>query len=274
MFRPLLLVLTLPVLLSGCVAAAVGAGTEAGVALAEERSLGSNVDDKIIYSDVSKRYAEAGDELYAEVGVRVRHKRVMLTGTIPTQRQAEKAVAIAWQAKGVQEVINELIISEGSYRDAANDALVKKNLEARLFATKDVWVINYSIDVVQGTAYLLGRVYDRAELDRVMNVVRTTKGVKRVINHLQIRSEMSTDVSAPATGAPMESVPAYSTADQPISSGSQPSVDTSPPSSSSGTATTPAFQNTPYFDTTTPSNDPMTSPLSSSDLPPPAGGGY
>ncbi len=253
--RRLFLLLALPLTLSGCVAAAVGAGTEAGVALAEERSLGGKIDDSVIYTDVSKRLIQAKNSLYGNVTVRVRHQRVMLTGAVATLDLAQRAVSLAWQAKGVKEVINELIIGETAFLDNANDSLIKKNLEGRLLLTKDVWVINYSIDVVNGSAYLLGRVYDRAELNRVMNVARSTKGIKRVVSHLQVRSEMPVEISAPGTGAPIDTVPAYRSAatpmpgnaySAPIDSGAYPPTD--------GTIGTDS--------------------ISSSDLSAPAGGGY
>lgn len=224
-------------LLSGCIAAAVGAGTEAGVSLAEERSLGTKVDDVTIYSDISRLYLKDGTtDLFAGVTVDVRHARVLLTGNVPSENVAQKAVQLAWQAKGVEEVINEITVAPDSgFTNAANDLVIKKNLEARLLITKNVWVINYSLNVVNGTAYLLGRVADQGELDRALNVARTTKGVKRVVNYLQIRAE--TDPARPAVSpyatqptsvqspAPVETPAAGSTsysapsASTPVSSG-------------------------------------------------------
>jgi osmotically-inducible protein OsmY len=250
--RALLLLLALPFTLSACVAALVGAGTETGIALAEERSVGNKVDDSVLYTDIGKRLIQAKNNLYYSVTVRVRHQRVMLTGIVPTEALAQRAVSAAWQAKGTKEVINEIIVGDAKFIDTANDYALKKNLEARLLATKDVWVINYSIDVVNGTAYLLGRTYDRAELNRVMNVAKTTKGVKRVVSHLQVRSEMSVDISAPATGAPLDTVPAY----RPSSSAGAPPVQTTD-APTDGTITTES--------------------VGATDIPPPAtpaGGGY
>ena len=256
--RSLLLLVALPLTLSGCVAAAVGAGTETGIALAEERSVGSKVDDASLYADVSNRLIQGKNSLYMDVTVRVRHQRVMLTGIVATDDLAQRAVSIAWQAKGVKEVINEITVGDSKFMDSANDSLIKKNLESRLLFTKDVWVINYSIDVVNGTAYLLGRVYDRDELNRVMNVAKTTKGIKRVVNHLQVRSEMSPDISAPATGADPSTAPAY----QPSNSYSAPASNTtySPPVDSGAY---PPTDGTIGIDS-----------VGASDLPAPAGGGY
>jgi osmotically-inducible protein OsmY len=190
MRTPAFLLLLAP-LLSGCVAAAVGAGTEAGISLAEERSVGRKVDDIAIYSDINRLYLKDGSaDLFGGVTVDVRHARVLLTGIVGKTDTAQKAVSLAWQARGVEEVINEIMVKPGSdFATAAEDTFTKKNLEARLLVTKNVWVINYSLNVVEGTAYLLGRVKDQAELDRVLNIARTTKGIKRVVNYLQIRPQ-------------------------------------------------------------------------------------
>jgi osmotically-inducible protein OsmY len=226
---PAILALFTPVLLGGCVAAAVGAGTEAGVSLAEERSVGRKVDDVTIYADINRLFArEKTNDLFADVTVDVRHARVLLTGNVDNESYAQRAIELAWQAKGVEEVINELSVKpEASLMDAAQDNVTKKNLETRLLITKDVWVINYSLNVVNGTAYLLGRVKDEAELNRVLNVTRTTRGVKRVVNYLQIRAQNDPTHPAiqpsvaPAAPAPAPSynggTPTYT---PPVSSGS------------------------------------------------------
>lgn len=207
-----LFVLALLPFVTGCVAAAVGAGTEAGVSLAEERSIGRKVDDVALYTDISRLYIKDGSsDLFAGVTVDVRHARVMLTGNVGKEQTAQKAVQLAWQARGVEEVINEITINpDAGFMNATQDNLIKKNLEARLLVTKNVWVINYSLNVVNGTAYMLGRVADQAELDRALNVVRTTKGIKRVVNYLQIRPQ--NDPSRPAVSPyavqPSSSIPA------------------------------------------------------------------
>lgn len=224
MKRTALLLALAPLALTGCVAAAVGAGTEAGVSLAEERSIGTKVDDVTIYTDINRLYLRTqSSDLFGGVTVDVRHARVLLTGNVSSEATAQKAVELAWQARGVEEVLNEITVAPGSgFMNAANDNIVKKNLEGRLLITKHVWVINYSINVVNGTAYLLGRVHDQGELDRVLNIARTTKGVKRVVNYLQIRqqndpvrpavSPYSTPapVSTPATTSP--NTPSYNAA--------------------------------------------------------------
>lgn len=205
-----LLPFTALLLLNGCATLLLSAGTNTGVAVAENRSLGRTVDDNIIYGDLTAQFVDAKEtELLGHVTFNVRFARVMLTGTVDNQEQASKATALSWKAKGVAEVINELVVDPNAgFFDKSNDFLIKRNLESRFFLTKGVWVINYSIDVQNGVAYLIGRVKDKKELDLALNVARTTRGVKRVVSHLQIDPKVEhpaqdatsqSDVSAPAT---------------------------------------------------------------------------
>ena len=197
--RRLLILCLLPLSLSGCAGALVSAGAQTGMAVAENRSIGRKLDDTVIYTDLTNQFIQADQAaLLSKVTFNIRYARVMLTGNVKSDEDAQEAVALSWKAKGVTEIINELNVnSDKTILDTAGDAIIKRNLEARLLITKGVWVINYSIDVTNGTAYLIGRVKDQAELDRALNVARTTKGIKRVVSHLQINADTAHTVTAP-----------------------------------------------------------------------------
>lgn len=201
--RRFLAVCLLPFTLSGCALLVLGAAGETGVSVVEDRSLGAKVDDHVIYAAVNDQFVQSGhDGLVISATVNVRNARVMLTGHVDSQAIVDKAVAAAWKAKGVKEVYNELIVNpDAGYGQAASDILVKRNLVARFLITKDLWNINYSSEVVDGTAYIIGTVKSRAELDKVIEVARTTKGVKKVVSHLQILGTQDAPSSAPASSA-------------------------------------------------------------------------
>lgn len=187
--------------LSACATAAVGAITETGVSIAEERSVGRKVDDLTIYTEINHLFLQRdANDVLPNVTVNVRHGRVLLTGNVKKPESVGLAAKLAWQVNGVEEVINEINVDpKPDFFDSANDGLIKKNLETRLFFTKDVWVINYSIDVVSNVVYLLGNVKDEAELERVLNIARTTKGVKKVVNYLRVDPKANTDQAPAAT---------------------------------------------------------------------------
>jgi osmotically-inducible protein OsmY len=210
--RRILAVSILAVSLTGCgPLAVVSAGADAGVSAAENRSVGRKLDDTVIYTDITNQFAQADESrLLRYVSFNIRYGRVMLTGNVQNQDDAMKAAELAWKAKGVTEVINELIVNpDAGFMDTANDSFIKRNLESRLLITKGVWVINYSIDVQGGTAYLIGRVADQTELDKVLNIARTTRGVKRVVSHLQINTDTMSPVGNP-NDAPANSGPSSS----------------------------------------------------------------
>ena len=202
---------------TGCAALVLSGAAATGSVIADERSTGQQVDDVGIYSQVNRRFLESDvNDLLSNVTVNVRHARVLLTGNADKLTTAERAVAEAWRVTGVQEVINEIEIRpESGLGNNLNDALIKKNLEGRLFLTEDVMVTNYSIDVVNGIAYFLGRVKDQQELDKVMLIARTTKGVKKVVSHLRFIPHDPVSVrheDTPASAEPYEPSP-YGTGD-------------------------------------------------------------
>lgn len=198
-----------PFVLSGCFPAAATVATGTGVSLAENRSLGRKLDDNVIAADITNRYAQTDFKtLVTNVTIHIRFGRVMLTGNVPRQDVAEQAVALAWQARGVTEVINELkVTTDDSIWATANDIAIKKNLQGRLLITKDVWMINYSIDVSDGVAYILGRTQDRPEMNRVLNIARTTKGVKKVVNYLQSSDALADPTASPNAPQPTSGPP-------------------------------------------------------------------
>lgn len=186
---------------TGCAALIFTGAAATGSVIADERTTGQQFDDAGIYTQINRRFLESDvNDLLSHVTINVRHGRVLLTGNADKQTTAERAVAEAWRVNDVKEVINEIEIRpETGIGNNLNDALIKKNLEGRLFITEGVMVTNYSIDVVSGTAFFLGRVQNREELDKVMLIARTTKGVKKVVNHLQFAPVDPVSVRQPAS---------------------------------------------------------------------------
>lgn len=192
--RPLLNVLMVAAmggLLSGCAATVVGAGATAGVAAAEERGLGGAVDDLKIRTQINNLWFQKDVEMYRKVNLNISEGRVMLTGVVTTEQARADAVRLSWQAEGVKEVYNEIqVVKVGeSGWDEANDLWIQQKLKTRLLTDSEVKNINYTIDVTDSVVYLLGIAQSSAELDRVIAHARDTSGVKRVINHVVLRSD-------------------------------------------------------------------------------------
>lgn len=174
--------------LQGCVGAVVGAGATAGTAAMEERGLAGAADDTALRLRINALLSKKDERLWRKVGMQVYMGRVLLTGTVETEEMRAEAVRLAWEAKGVKEVINELQLADSDGASGfARDTWISTQLKSALLFDKQVSSINYSIETVRGTVYLIGLAQDRTELDRVMNHARGLSYVKKVVNYVQIK---------------------------------------------------------------------------------------
>ena len=174
--------------LQGCVGAVIGAGATVGTAAMEERGIAGVTDDAALRIRLNGLFSGKDERLWRKVGLQVYMGRVLLTGAVETEDMRAEAVRLAWSAEGVKEVINEMQIAQsGGATGFARDTWITTQLKSALLFDKDVSSINYSVESVGGTVYLIGLAQDRAELNRVMNHVRGMSYVKKVVNYVQIK---------------------------------------------------------------------------------------
>jgi osmotically-inducible protein OsmY len=174
-------------------ACSVTAGQEKGssVVALQERSAGHTVDDTTIRTKLNAIYASKDfKDLFWNVDIRVNEGRVLLTGNVNKPETSVEAVRVAWTVDGVKEVINELQVNDKSgLWDYAKDVWIEQQIRTRALFAKDVRSVNYSVQVVNATVYLMGIAQDQAELDRMTYIARTTKGVQKVISHVRLKDD-------------------------------------------------------------------------------------
>ena len=189
--KKILLALGMLTVLSGCASIVMSGATAVGVTSAQERTMGDAVDDARINANIHHMFLQTDvNDLFTNVGVTVWEGRVLLAGSVDKHETSVKAVELTWKAEGVREVINELIVNpEGDAYDKAKDEWVEKQIEARLLITRNVQSYNFTVEVVAGTAYLIGTAQDQAEVMRVLAVARTTKGAQKVVNHIILKDD-------------------------------------------------------------------------------------
>ena len=186
----LVLLLAGSISLSGCAELLIGAAATTGVAIAEERSVGDAVDDLTIRAELNHLFFQDDVELFGDVSFSVIEGRVLLKGSVPTPDDRIRALRLAWQAAGVREVINELQVADDSgILDYARDTWISAQLKGKLLVDGDVLSINYSVETVDGTVYLLGIAQDEAELARVTEHARSIEDVKRVVSHVVLKDD-------------------------------------------------------------------------------------
>ena len=154
----------------------------------EERSFNNYVADTIILAQLKNEYFTNNENIFFNVGVDVLEGRVMLTGSVEQIDERIEATKLAWGIEGVNEVINEIQISnDEDILDYADDLVMKTKINAKLLLEKNILSLNYSIEVVNGVVYLIGIAQNQKELDAVIEISKKTYGVTSVISYVRLK---------------------------------------------------------------------------------------
>ena len=179
--------LAVSTILPGCTAI-VGAGATVGVAAVQERGLKGRANDLKIEARVLEKYVNAGFKLTATIGAEVYEGRVLLTGASKDTKITDQAVKLAWQVDGVKEVINEIQVGkESGISDYAQDTWITAQLKSKMTFDQEILSINYVVETVNATVYLIGIAQNATELNRVKQHASNVKFVRNIISHVRVK---------------------------------------------------------------------------------------
>lgn len=184
------LMLSLSLALSACAPALVGVGTAAVAASSTEKGFSTSVSDGVIRTKLSDKYLRNDVDLVQAVSISVNEGAVLLTGNVETQDKKINATRLAWEIKGVREVVNELnVASNTSIKNKAKDFAAAAQLRLKIIGDGDVSSLNYSIDVVDGVVYLSGVAETQEERARVVALAQELPFAKKVIDYIILSSD-------------------------------------------------------------------------------------
>ncbi|GAT75570.1 transport-associated domain-containing protein [Ehrlichia ruminantium] len=187
-FINLLLVALLLINQTGCSGIMAGLAVTTGAIITlQDKSIGDTIDDTAILIRINKELFNAG--LFPIVTVKVSEGRVLLIGNVKSSEDQIKAEKVAWHQKDVKEVVNEIVVDKASIniKEAAVDAMISAQVKARILSQSKVRSMNYSVNTVNGTVYLMGIAQNQAELDKVVAIARKVKKVKQVISYVRLK---------------------------------------------------------------------------------------
>ena len=176
--------------LSGCVAAGVGVGAAAVAAGSTEKGFGTSVSDSAIKLKINERLFQADASLFQSVTISVNQGSVLLTGKVQNPEDRIQSTQIAWQVKGVVEVINEIKVTDtSSLKNVAKDLAAQAQMRGKLIGDADVSSLNFSVDVVNGTVYLSGIASSEQEMQRVVEHARELGFAQEVVNYIRVSDD-------------------------------------------------------------------------------------
>ena len=187
----LLLVLLLSSIniLSCSPAGILASGGATGMVVAEgERSFGTVVDDATIKINIASKFINSDDNLFIDVGTNVLEGRVLLTGLVDNQEIRIDAVRRVWDVEGVNEVINEIQIgNRESIKEYAQDLWITTQVRGLAAKTIGLRSISYNFETIQGKVYIAGITSRADQLEELVKVAKTVKGVTEIINYVIIK---------------------------------------------------------------------------------------
>jgi osmotically-inducible protein OsmY len=192
-------------LLAGCspLDMTVSGGATVATAASEERGLGQAVNDNGIQLGIANAMLQTDAGLVTKVDVEVHEGRVLLAGQVDKPEDRVTAVKLAWQQPNVVEVINEIKVTKSeTVGEYLHDAWLAQTLRNDLLFDSRVRSINYNIDCVAGTIYLMGVAQNQAELQRVIDHARDISYVRSVISFVRLKNDparQQTSITPPVT---------------------------------------------------------------------------
>ncbi|PWC31122.1 hypothetical protein TSO352_30320 [Azospirillum sp. TSO35-2] len=176
---------------AGCAPLVLGGAGGAAVVATQERGFGGFVSDTEIRTRINYLWMQQSFDLANRIGLTVDQGRVLLTGHAADAQMRLDAVRLAWQAKGVKEVINEIQVdNNSSIVDSARDTWISTQIRSAITFDADIHSQNYSIDTVDGVVYLMGVAASQDELDRVVRHARSVANVQRVVSYVRLLSSL------------------------------------------------------------------------------------
>lgn len=184
------LFLLVSLLLSGCMPAVVGVAANSANALAKDRDLAQTIDDVKIASAIKASFIKNNfNDLYTRVNVEVLNGRVLYTGTILEEEDSITAVQIAWNQKGVTEVINEIKIDKNKNKfdvvQFTKDTMITAQIKSRILANRSIKFSNYTIITANNVVYIFGIARSADEMQAVGDIAARVHGVSCVISHVK-----------------------------------------------------------------------------------------
>jgi osmotically-inducible protein OsmY len=174
--------------LSSCAQIATGTAAKVVTVSKEERSIGEFVDDAIIKTVIKNSYFDQNEKLFFNIDVEVSQGRVLLTGTVENIDLRIEATRIAWAAKGVETVINEIQIrNSDNIINFADDLVISTKILGKLILEENVNSLNFNIETVNKVVYIIGIARNVNEKDKVIEIANEVFGVDEVIDYISIK---------------------------------------------------------------------------------------
>jgi osmotically-inducible protein OsmY len=180
-FRWIFVVAACAAACSACVAVVGAAAVSGAITVTDRRSFGMQVEDKEIEHRINSAIADRFARQSVRIDVSSYNQKVLLAGTVSTEKDRRDVEAIAASSQNVMHVVDQLAIgSLAGLNGTASDNLLETKVTATFISVRGLDAGAIKVSCTDGSVYLMGRVSEE-EADLAERASRRIDGVKRVV---------------------------------------------------------------------------------------------
>ena len=186
-FLLLLIVLSL----KSCAAPVIGGvGAIALSSSAQEKGLGTSINDKVIYVKLRNAIHNWNPSVSQKISISVDNGSILVTGQLENINTKIDLTKTIWDVSGIKEVNNQVQISKTSnIKNIAKDLASLGEIRAKLMASKELNSLNFSVDVVNNIAYISGIASSDEEIAIVTQLAQEARFIKEVQNFVKVNKD-------------------------------------------------------------------------------------
>ena len=177
--------------LQSCAAPVIGGiGAVAFSSSAQEKGLGTSINDKVIYVKLRNAIYDWNASVSEKVSISVDNGSILITGQLKNIETKIELTKVIWEVNGVKEVNNKVQISKtNNIKNIAKDLASLGEIKARLMASKRLNSLNFSVDVVNNVAYISGIASSEEEVAIVTEIAQGAKFIEEVQNFVKVNQD-------------------------------------------------------------------------------------
>ena len=167
-----------------------GVGAIAFSSSAQEKGLGTSINDKVIYVKLRNAIYDWDPSVSQKISISVDNGSILITGTLRNIDSKINLTKVIWEIKGVKEVNNKVQISEtNNLKNIAKDLASLGEIRAKLMASTQLNSLNFSVDVVNNIAYISGIASNEEEISIVTQIAQEARFIKEVQNFVKVNKD-------------------------------------------------------------------------------------
>ena len=167
-----------------------GVGTIALSSSAQEKGLGTSINDKVIYVKLRNVIHNWNPSVSQKISISVDNGSILVTGQLENINTKIDLTKTIWDVSGIKEVNNQVQISKTSnIKNIAKDLASLGEIRAKLMASKELNSLNFSVDVVNSVAYISGIASSDEEIAIVTQLAQEARFIKEVQNFVKVNKD-------------------------------------------------------------------------------------